>query len=125
MNVILAIKPQFAEKILSGQKKYEYRKTVFKRPVNRVFLYASFPICKIVGEFTTHNLISGTPSQVWSETKDFAGIDASVFDSYFHGSSVAYALCISSCIKYDDPIDPKKIIPGFRAPQSFCYINSL
>ena len=125
MNVILSIKPQFAYKILSGKKRYEYRKAVFRRPVNRVFIYASSPVCKIVGEFTIHDLISGSPRFIWSETKEYAGIEATYFEKYFAGKDTAYALCISSYKKYDKPIDPKQKIPGFRAPQSFCYVNTL
>ena len=31
MKVLLSIKPQFANKILSGEKLYEYRKRIFKK----------------------------------------------------------------------------------------------
>ena len=51
MNVILSIKPEFVEKIFSGEKQYEYRKILFKQKVDTVYIYASRPISKIVGEF--------------------------------------------------------------------------
>lgn len=123
MNAILSIKPQFAEKIFSGQKKYEYRKFMFKKPVHKVFVYATFPVCKIVGEFTLQDFIIGTPKQVWNKTKNASGIDLNCFDKYFAGRSQAYALCISSYKRYTMPIDPKQLFPHFKAPQSFCYIH--
>lgn len=35
MEVLLAIKPEFVEKIFSGEKKYEFRKVVFKKEVRQ------------------------------------------------------------------------------------------
>ena len=40
MNVILSIKPEFVEKIFSGEKQYEYRKILFKQKVDTVYIYA-------------------------------------------------------------------------------------
>ena len=31
MQVLLSIKPEFAESILAGSKKYEFRKVIFRR----------------------------------------------------------------------------------------------
>jgi predicted transcriptional regulator len=36
MNVILSIKPKFAEAIFAGKKEVEFRKTIFKGLENRV-----------------------------------------------------------------------------------------
>ena len=32
MKILLSIKPEFAEKIFSGSKKYEFRRRIFKAP---------------------------------------------------------------------------------------------
>ena len=75
MNVILSIKPEFVEKILSGVKKYEYRKTAFKRPVSRVYIYSSSPVKRIVAEFMLETVLSDSPIKIWEKTKDFSGIE--------------------------------------------------
>ena len=47
MNVLLSIKPEFAFKIFDGTKKYEFRKSIFKKPgVKKVIVYASSPTGK-------------------------------------------------------------------------------
>ena len=52
MKVLLSIKPEFADKIFNGTKKYEYRRSIFKKKeVKTVVVYASSPIQKIIGEF--------------------------------------------------------------------------
>jgi predicted transcriptional regulator len=125
MNVILSIKPIYAEKILSGEKRFEYRKVVFKQAVTRVYLYASFPVCRIVGEFFLAGIISDSPNSVWRKTKKYSGVDLQFFNSYFKDKKTAHALHVSSAKKYKKALDPKTLISGFRAPQSFCYVEDL
>ena len=49
-NIILPIKPVFAEKILSGEKKYEYRKRLCIKEINKIYIYATVPVKMIIGE---------------------------------------------------------------------------
>ena len=52
MRVLLSIKPEFALKIFDGSKRYEYRRSIFKRGgVTKIVVYASDPIQKVIGEF--------------------------------------------------------------------------
>jgi predicted transcriptional regulator len=57
MKVLLSVKPEFANKIFSGVKKYEYRRAIFKNNVNRVIVYASSPVQKLIGEFEIESII--------------------------------------------------------------------
>ena len=51
MNVILSIKPEYVAEIKAGRKCFEFRKTIFKEKVEKVYIYASSPVSKVVGEF--------------------------------------------------------------------------
>ena len=54
--------------IFSGQKKYEYRKRVFTRSdVDKVYIYATKPICRIVGYFTIDTVIEDKKSYMWEK----------------------------------------------------------
>lgn len=124
MKVLLSIKPEFVEKILSGEKLFEYRKAVFKRPeVKSVVIYSTMPEGKIVGEFSIGEIIAKHPRELWEETKEESGINKVFFDEYFTKRSIAYAIQIKNLIKYDKPIDPYKLDPNFKAPQSFKYVD--
>ena len=58
MKVILSIKPQFAEKIFEGSKKFEFRRSIFKNPnVKIIIVYGSAPISKIIGEFEIEEIL--------------------------------------------------------------------
>ena len=124
MNVILSIKPFFCASIFKGLKLYEYRKKVFKHSdVDKVYVYASKPISKIVGYFTIKRIISDTPSMIWDVTHEHGGITKKQFFDYFKGHSVAHAIEIDEVVKLDIPIDPKEVIKNFTAPQNYCYLE--
>ena len=124
MNVIISIRPTFCKLIFGGQKRYEYRKRVFKHSdVDKVYIYTSKPISKIVGYFTIKRIIDDTPSNVWNITHEHGGITKKQFFDYFKGHKVAHAIEIDEVVKLDTPIDPKSIIKGFTAPQNFMYVD--
>lgn len=123
MNAILSIKPQFIEEIIAGRKRFEFRKKGFKQEVNTVFVYASSPICRIIGEFKLGVVLEGSPEQIWSLTADCSGITKSFYDEYFSRHKVSYALEIKSFKRYKTPINPYQTIKDFHAPQSFCYTD--
>jgi predicted transcriptional regulator len=125
MNAILSIKPQFVDEIIAGRKGYEFRKKGFKQEVNTIFVYASSPVCRIVGEFELGNVLEGAPEQIWALTSKRAGVTKSFYDKYFMRHEVGYALEIKSFKRYDAPIDPYTSIKGFHAPQSFCYTDAV
>lgn len=59
MRVLLSIKPEFVEKIFDGTKKYEFRKSLFRRnDIKCVIIYASAPIKQVVGEFEIDEILS-------------------------------------------------------------------
>ena len=124
MNLILSLKPQFAQKILDGSKLYEYRKRIFTRKdVDKVYVYATKPICKIVGCFRVEEVIEDTKTGIWAKTHIGGGISKAYFDDYFLNSDIAYAIKIGQVVKLDTPIVPKEVIKDFHAPQNFMYAD--
>ena len=122
MNVIMSIRPTFCKLIFDGQKVYEYRKRVFKRTdINKVYIYASKPISSIVGYFTIKRIICDSPSIVWDMTHKQGGITKKLFNDYFKGHKLAHAIEIDEVVKFDTPIDPRKVIKDFTPPQNFTY----
>jgi predicted transcriptional regulator len=80
----LSIKPEFAEKIFAGLKKFEFRRVIFKSPaVTRVVVYASSPVQRIIGEFEIDEILSLKKGKLWRRTKRHSGIEKSFFTSIF------------------------------------------
>ena len=70
MKVLLSIKPEFVEKIFAGTKKYEFRKSLFKKSgVKCVVIYASTPIKRVVGEFEIDNIVADGVNARWNHTE--------------------------------------------------------
>lgn len=125
MNAILSIKPQFVDEIMAGRKKFEFRKQGFKRNVRIIYIYASSPVCRIVGEFELGRIIEGCPGDIWEKTSAYSGISKHYFDQYFTNHPIGFALEIRTLKKYKEPVNPYLRDKTFKAPQSFCYIDSL
>lgn len=69
MNVILSIRPNFCKMIFCGQKVYEYRKRIFTcSDVDKVYVYATKPICRIVGYFTIDEVIADKKNDMGKNT---------------------------------------------------------
>jgi len=122
MKILLSIKPEFAEKIFTGEKKYEFRRSIFKnKEVKTVVVYASYPIQKLIGEFEIENVIVDDVDSLWKRTKKFSGISKVFFFSYFLNKDKGYAIKVKNAKKYPSPRclrETYKITP----PQSFVYL---
>lgn len=123
MKVLMSIKPQFVKEIFNGNKKFEYRKAIFKnKDIKTVVVYATMPIGKIIGEFEIDTILVEHPSEIWQLTKEYSGITEEFYDEYFSGRDIAYAIKIKSLNEYNEPICPYANNANFKAPQSFKYI---
>ena len=123
MKALLSIKPEFAEKIFSGKKGFEFRKASFSRDVTSIVLYVTYPVGKIVGEFDVVKIIEDTPQSLWEQTHEQAGITKTFFFHYFKGRKKAFAIKIGEARKYSEAIDPYKDDALFIPPQSFRYLG--
>lgn len=123
MKVLLSIKPEFVEKIFAGTKKYEFRKSLFRRSdVKYVVIYASAPIKRVVGEFEIDDILSDDVNTLWERTKKHSGITKAFYNSYFQKKKTANAILIGHLIKYE----VTKSLSDYnihQAPQSFCYVT--
>ena len=124
MNILLSIKPKYVNEIVNGNKRYEFRKSVFRKRCNvgKVYIYASSPVKRIVSTFTIESIIEERPEELWRKCKEFSGISEVEFFDYFRDQDNGYATKIRA-LELFDPVDPKDNIPDFFPPQSFCYTD--
>ncbi len=125
MNVILSIKPKYANAILSGEKKVEFRKASFKQEIEKVFIYSSAPEQRIIGYFTIDEIISDTPKNLWEEFNDVGSIDKFSFFEYFSNKSIGFSIKIKKVNKFRKSLDPKSVIQDFVPPQSYRYCDEI
>ena len=122
MKVLLSIKPEFADKIFSGKKMFEYRKAIFKNQVSTVVVYSSSPVKRVIGEFTVKTIHHDSLDELWDQTKEYSGITRDFYNEYFANRVKGYAIEISTPVLYSESKDLKKEF-GIVPPQSFAYVE--
>lgn len=117
----MSIRPPYAEAILRGDKRFEFRRAIFRKKVDIVIVYKTSPACQVVGEFDVTEVISDSIEDLWKRTRKFAGIDRQTFYRYFHGCGTGYAIAIGEVRPYQSPLRLEGTF-GVRPPQSFVYV---
>ena len=110
------------EKIFSGEKEFEFRKNRCKSDVNKMVIYCTSPVMKVIGEADIIEIIEDTPAVVWKKTRKKAGVSKDFYDSYYSGRSKSVAYKLANIKKYKRP----RTLSSFglsAAPQSFVYLS--
>ena len=120
-KMLLSINPEHVKHILDGSKEYEYRKIRCRKDVDRIIIYATSPIKKIVAEAKVETILEDTPDRIWEQTHNKAGVSSDFFFKYYEGRTraVAYKLIDISVLDI-----PRTLVDyGITvAPQSLVYI---
>lgn len=121
-TILLSIKPEYVRRILEGSKRFEFRRQMAKRKVERILIYSTAPEMKVVASVEVLGVLKDSPKKLWETTHTYAGISRQKFMGYFSNRMVAYAYRLGKLQKFDTP---KKLAEyGITAaPQSFVYIE--
>lgn len=120
---LLSIRPQYAEEILAGRKRVEFRRRPLPRDVTRVLIYATAPVALVVGAFEVEDIESTTPGEAWQHYRQVGGIGQEAFDSYYNGTDAAHVIRIRSVEIAASPFELSEIDESLRAPQFFVYLR--
>src|ERR1017187_2315851 len=93
---LLSIRPPYAEAIFRGEKRFEFRRAIFRKEVEVVVVYITSPVSMVVGEFDVKHVISDDIAALWERTQSKAGIDSDGFFRYFAGRDVGHAIAIGN-----------------------------
>lgn len=121
--LLLSIKPEYANRILLGTKKYEYRKRLAKDSFDKIYIYSTSPVMKVVGTVKVLGRLERSPTALWEETKTEAGISRAKYRKYFKNCKSAYAYQLGEVTVFDTPLNLDDFGVS-AAPQSFVYIEA-
>lgn len=120
-TLLLSLKPQVFEKILSGEKIYEHRKVFPNEPV-KAYLYVSRPIQSLVGILYLDNKIN---IEEWKEKYKSDQAAQARIDVYLKHHKVAMEI---KKFQYTNAIPLAKVretFPNFIIPQMYYYLEGL
>lgn len=125
--LFISVKPEFAEKIFTGNKTIELRKCTPKaRKGDLVIVYSTDPIKAVIGICYVSDIIKLSPKKMWQLHKASLGIDKKRFDAYYENYETAIGIKLKSIWLLGSQISLSKIrsiLPGFQPPQTFKYYN--
>lgn len=127
--LLLSIRPTFADQILDGSKKVEFRRR-HPRQIElgtRMLIYASSPVRALIGTAVVVEVVEGSPDEVWDEYQSVGGIEHEQFNAYYEECDKAIVIRLSKPVRLKKAIpldDLRSKWPGFHPPQQFAYMSS-
>lgn len=123
-NIILPIAPKYAQSILDGKKRYEYRKKLCSKNIDTIYLYATAPVKSIIGEVKVKNKVVMDKEQLWKISRLESGITYDFFCEYFRNTLTGSAYQLGEYKRYKRGIPLPEIGIDYTI-QSFVYTDKL
>ena len=120
---LLSIRPQYADEILAGRKRVEFRRRPLPHDVTQVVIYATAPVARVVGAFQIEAIDSTTPTEAWQHYHQVGGIGQEAFDAYYDGTDTAHVIRIRAVQAAEPPFPLSEVDESLRPPQSFTYLR--
>lgn len=122
-TILISIHPEFVDKILSGQKRFEFRRKVPTGQLCRLVIYATAPVMRVVAVVEVKSVFSDSPERLWCLTHQSAGISKKYYQQYFAGRKIAHAIELGDVCVLNDPKPLAKVCPSVVAPQSYRFVD--
>jgi predicted transcriptional regulator len=119
----MSIRPEFAARLLAGEKQVEFRRRAAARGVTHILIYATSPVRAVVGVAEVERLEQASPRQLWSTFAAVAGIARTDFFAYFAGTSVGCAYVVKRIWSCSPPTLLGRHGLPRTAPQAFQYVD--
>ncbi len=121
--LLLSIRREHADKILSGQKLFELRKALPREPFTRVYLYESGG-GGVVGYFEPGRILRKPVDELWLSVGD-AATSHDRFQQYYSNAKSGVAVEVVNPVRFNAPISLDRLhkIEGFVIPQSFMLVR--
>lgn len=125
---LLSVRPRFADALLAGTKTVEIRRRRARIADGSLgLLYASSPVCALVGAIRVRRTDTDTPDALWSRWGEDSGISRREYDSYLGGSTLPCAIVIATAVRLLHPIpldELRRRQNDFLTPQSYRFLRA-
>jgi predicted transcriptional regulator len=124
--MLLSVRPQYAESILTGIKRAEIRRQrPGVDPGTPVIIYATMPVAAVVGTAKIEKVYEGSPTALWNDYRHLTGVTRQDFDTYLDGTATAYLLILRDAHRMSSPISLEEMrrSADFQPPRSYRYLD--
>jgi len=128
-DLVLSIRPTFAQKIVTGEKKVEVRRKFSRKwEGSTALIYASTPLRQFIGEAVIGKVITKSPGEIWAEWRNELGCSYDEYTSYCQGAAQVSAVIFSEVRPFRDPIPEiqmeQLVKRDLKPPQSYCGVDA-
>ena len=120
---LVSLYPRFADSILSGEKKVEFRKTRMSEEISSVIIYSTSPVKKVVGYFEVKEIVSKKPLALWRDFKNSSGLEFREYAEYYDGKKEAFGIVVGNVVRLETPLSLEELGLTGPPPQSFRYLE--
>lgn len=123
--VLISVHPDHVEKIISGEKRIEFRRNWAALPVEVLVIYATARVQKVVAVAKVKKIYYGSRTSLWNLAKEIGGgISRRELFAYLDGKKNSFAIELTKVRPFSRNLDPRLIFgKNFHAPQSFRYLK--
>ncbi len=118
--LLISIHPKFVEKILTGEKRFEFRKHIPSCEISHILIHVTMPEKRLVAIAEVEQILQAPPSVLWEQTKYAAGIPRSFFRKYFYGIKKATAFQLGRVFPIPENVAQRI---AYLPPQSYSYFE--
>lgn len=127
-DLLMSIKPRFAEKIVEGNKTVEIRKKFSQKWVgHNAILYASNPYRSLIASATINAVTKSYPTDIWSRFQSQMGCSRADFENYAGTAPEVAAIELKNITPYAERISVNELSnildDKLMAPQSYCEMS--
>ena len=127
-DVLISIKPQYVNMILSGEKTIEIR----SRPVRlssgtRLWIYSTLPRGLLEAVAVVHSVELDSPSLIWKNHSERIGLSWNTFRTYVNGSKQVSAIFLKDVSRLVPSLTLNELrseMEGFNPPQFLTRLES-
>lgn len=122
--MLISIQPQYVKKILTGEKRWEFRRSWPKEPIGALLIYSTAPTKRIAAFIEVGEVVRASKSRLWEVGGKQGGISRRALFGYLDGKEQAACIELKRLIRFGDGIEPRQLFgKDFHAPQSFRYLK--
>ena len=123
-TIIISIHPEYAEKILTGEKTYELRTRLPQDKPDCIIIYATAPISAVVGTAEIADMLDMPLPELWKRVRKAACVTLDDFHEYFRHSDTGKAFVLRNPVRFPSLI-PITNYGLKKAPQSWQYLAKI
>ena len=123
---LLSIHRVYCNRILSGEKTYEFRKRCpeWLRAGCEMVLFSSDSPETLLAMFEVGSILSGTPEEIWQRTCAAGGIDHESYLRYYENQPRAFAFEIRNVRRFTNGNALASILGDGCVPHSFVLLSA-